>query len=141
MKNKGSDFTQITRKKMWFYQVLDWVILFAPMFIYVVVALFDGGVTTTGKVSIVGMVMIATILTVFNLFRQKKMRSPIWIILIGLYVAFREKLLPLIIILAITTTIDDLFLGPIVKYYRTKLVASKTIDERDEANKVEVTTE
>jgi FtsH-binding integral membrane protein len=137
MRNKGSEFTQITRKKMWFYTVLDWVLLFAPVFIYVVMALFDGGVTKVGKVSIVGTVMIAAILTVFNVFRQKKLRSPIWIILIGLYVAFREWLLPLIIILAITTTIDDLFLGPIVKYYRAKLVASKTIDEREESKIVE----
>ena len=135
---KGSEFTQVTRKKLWLYRAIDWTILFLPVFIYIVKALADNGtVTVTGKVSIVATVLIALVLTIFNIFRQKELRCPIWFILIGLYVAFKEQLLPLIIILAITTTIDELLLKPLIGYYRTKLIASKTIDEREEEKIVE----
>ena len=73
------------------------------------------------------------ILTVFNVIAQKKLRCPIWIMLIGLYVAIRDYLLPLVIILAITSILDDLLFTPLIHYYYTKTVASKTIDQREDA--------
>ena len=127
-----SDFTKSVQMRLWLYRIMDWVILFMPVFIYIVMALADGGVTKTGKVSVVATVMIALILTVFNIFRQKELRFPIWIALIGLYVAFKEQLLPLIIILAITTTIDELIFKPLIGYYKTKYISSKTYDQRRE---------
>lgn len=131
-----SEFTKQTRIKLWLYRIMDWCFLFLPVFVYVIMALADGGVTTTGKVSVVSTVMIALILSVFNILRQKAFRAPIWIALIGLYVAFKEWLLPLIIILAVATTMDDLLFKPLIGYYKGKLISSKTIDEREEAEQV-----
>ena len=74
--------------------------------------------------------MIAIILTVFNIIAQKKLRCPIWIMLIGLFVAIKEYLLPLIIILAITSILDDLVFTPLIGYYKTKLISNKAMDER-----------
>jgi hypothetical protein len=74
--------------------------------------------------------MIAIMLTVFNAISQKKLRCPIWIVLIGLFVAIRDYLMPLIIILAITSILDDLVFTPVISYYRTKLISNKAIDER-----------
>ena len=88
------------------------------------------GVTVPGRVAVVGSVCIALILSLFNIIAQKRLRCPIWIILIGLYVAIKEILLPLIIILAFVTVIDDLILTPLITYYRTKLISNKAIDER-----------
>ena len=73
---------------------------------------------------------LVLILTAFNVIAQKKLRCPIWIVLIGLYVAIRDYLMPLIIILAITSILDDLVFTPIISYYRTKLISNKAIDER-----------
>ena len=134
---KQSEYTKTIKTKFYLYLCLDIGLLFLPVFIYVIMALRYGGVTTTGKVSVVTSVLIALVLSVFNFFRQKKLRSPIWIICIGLYVAVKEWLLPLIIILAVTTTIDDLLLGPLVGYYKVKLITNKTIDERQEAEQVQ----
>jgi len=128
----ASDFTKITRRKLWLYRIIDILVLFAPVAIYVVIALADGNVTTAGKVSVVGSVAIALILSVFNVLAQKRLRCPIWIVLIGLFIAVKDYLLPLIIILAIVTVLDDLCLTPIIQYYREKLVANKAIDEREE---------
>ena len=127
-----SNYTKICRIKLWLYRILDLLILFAPVAIYVVIALTKDGVTTTGKVSVVGTVCIALILSLFNIIAQKRLRCPIWILLIGLYIAIKELLLPLIIILAIVTILDDLLLTPLITYYRSKLIANKAIDERME---------
>lgn len=132
-----SNFTKETRKKLWFYRIMDYVLLFSPILIYIITALCNGGVTTEAKVGLVGSVIIAIVLTVFNFVRQKNLRSPIWIILIGLYIAFQKELLPLVIILACTTTLDDLVFTPLIGYYRTSLISSKTQDAREEAEKRE----
>lgn len=128
-----SNFTKNCRIKLWLYRILDWICLFAPVIVYIGIALFSGGVAVLGKVSIVATVIIALVLTVINVIAQKRLRCPIWIILIGLYIAIQQYLMPLIIILAVTSVMDDLLFTPLIHYYYTKLVASKTIDEREEA--------
>ena len=128
-----STFTKNCRIKLWLYRILDWICLFAPVLVYICIALFSGGVAVLGKVSIVATVIIALVLTVINIIAQKRLRCPIWIILIGLYIAIQQYLMPLIIILAVTSVMDDLLFTPLIHYYYTKLVASKTIDEREEA--------
>ena len=125
-----SNYTKVCRAKLWLYRSLDLIILFAPVIVYTIIALTKDGVTVPGRVAVVGSVCIALILSLFNIIAQKRLRCPIWIILIGLYVAIKEILLPLIIILAIVTVIDDLLLTPLITYYRTKLISNKAIDER-----------
>ena len=125
-----SNYTKVCRAKLWLYRSLDLIILFAPVIVYTIIALTKDGVTVPGRVAVVGSVCIALILSLFNIIAQKRLRCPIWIILIGLYVAIKEILLPLIIILAFVTVIDDLILTPLITYYRTKLISNKAIDER-----------
>ena len=125
-----SNYTKVCRAKLWLYRSLDLIILFAPVIVYIIIALTKDGVTVPGRVAVVGSVCIALILSLFNIIAQKRLRCPIWIILIGLYVAIKEILLPLIIILAFVTVLDDLILTPLITYYRTKLISNKAIDER-----------
>ena len=125
-----SNYTKVCRAKLWLYRSLDLIILFAPVIVYTIIALTKDGVTVPGRVAVVVSVCIALILSLFNIIAQKRLRCPIWIILIGLYVAIKEILLPLIIILAVVTVIDDLILTPLITYYRTKLITNKSIDER-----------
>lgn len=127
----NSNYTKMCIRKLWLYRIIDLLILFSPVAIYVVIALCDGGVTTIGKVSVVGCVAIALILSLINVIAQKRLRCPIWIILIGLYIAIKNYLLPLIIILAIITVVDDLLLTPIIHYYHEKVTASKVYDDRE----------
>lgn len=129
----ASQFTKNCRAKLWLFRILDWVCLAAPLIIYVIIALCNDGIKVGYKVAVVSTAMVAIILTIFNVIAQKKLRCPIWIMLIGLYVAIRDYLLPLVIILAITSILDDLVFTPLIHYYYTKTVASKTIDQREAA--------
>lgn len=125
----GSKYTREARFKLWFFRILDWICLGLPIIIYVIIALAGDGLVAQ-KVAVVATTMVAIILTVFNIIAQKRLRCPIWIILIGLFIAIKHYLLPLIIILAITSILDDLVFTPLISYYRTKLIANKAMDER-----------
>ena len=128
-----SEFTKCCRRRLWFFRILDWVCLSLPLLVYLSMALADDGIKVGYKVAVVGTLVIAVMLTIFNIISQKRLRCPIWIILIGLFVAIRDHLLPLIIILSIVSVLDDLVFTPIIHYYYTKTVASKAIDQRLEA--------
>lgn len=128
----ASKFTKECRFKLWFFRILDWICLFMPLIIYIGIALSSGEALVVQKVAVVSTTMVALILSIFNILSQKRLRCPIWIILIGLFVAVRDYLMPLIIILAITSVLDDLVFTPLTSYYKTKLIANKAMDERIE---------
>ena len=127
----GSEYTKVCRRKLWLYRILDALLLLGPLVYYFFVAVSKDG-PLVGKVSVVGTVAIALILTLFNVIAQKRLRCPIWIVLIGLFIAVRDYMLPLIIMLAVASVIDDLILTPLISYYRTKLISNKAIDDREE---------
>ena len=131
----SSEFTKRCRRKLWLFRILDWICLIMPILIYVVIALSNDGIKMGYKVTLMSMLIIAIILCIINVIAQKRLRCPIWIILIGLYVAIRDYLLPLVIILAVVSVLDDLVFTPLIHYYYTKTVASKTIDQREAAEK------
>ena len=133
----SSKFTKKSRTLLWTWSALDWLCLFAPIIVYVVIGLVNDNVTTGQKVTLVAMLLLAIILTMINVIAQKHLRCPIWVLLIGLYVAMNKYLMPLIIILAITSILDDLVFTPIIHYYYTQTVASKTMDKREAAEEAE----
>ena len=134
----SSKFTKKSRALLWTWRLIDWLCLFAPLIIYLIIGLVNDNVTTGGKVTLVAMLFIALILTVINVVAQKHLRCPIWVLLIGIYVAMEKYLMPLVIILAITSILDDLVFTPIIHYYYTQTVASKTMDKREAAEDAEI---
>lgn len=128
----ASKHTKRARAKLWILRLLDWALLFTPLLVYICIALGNGGVTTPAKVGVVGTVAIAAIITIFNILAKKSLRSPIWIILIGLFVAMKEWLMPLIIITAIATILDEFLFEPLITKTQTELISNKTIDKRSE---------
>lgn len=134
----SSNFTKKSRALLWAWRLIDWLCLFAPLIVYLIIGLVNDNVTTGGKVTLVAMLFIALILTVINVVAQKHLRCPIWVLLIGIYVAMEKYLMPLVIILAITSILDDLVFTPIIHYYYTQTVASKTMDKREAAEDAEI---
>ena len=134
----SSKFTKKSRTLLWTWRLIDWLCLFAPLIVYLIIGLVNDNVTTGGKVTLVAMLFIALILTVVNVIAQKHLRCPIWVLLIGIYVAMEKYLMPLVIILAITSILDDLVFTPIIHYYYTQTVASKTMDKREAAEDAEI---
>ena len=127
---KTSKFTKKTRTKYWVLKCLHLILLFVPLIVYVIIALGNGGITAPRKIAVVGTVMIALILTVFNFLAKRNLRSPIWLVLLGLYVAMKEYLIPLVIILACVSVLDDFVLSPMIANSKIALESSKMMDKR-----------
>ena len=133
----ASKYTKKSRKLLWLFRILDYVTLLLPLIIYVFIALCTNGISVVSKVAVVSTTMIAIILTIFNIIGQKHLRSPIWLILIGLFCAIRDRLLPLIIILAISSVLDEFVFAPLIKKYYAETVANIAIDKREKQEVVE----
>lgn len=128
---KASGYTKKCKSILWTLRILDIICLFLPLIIYVIMALASGNVLAVGKVAVVGSVMVAGILVAINVIAQKRLRCPVWIVILGLYIAIQQWLLPLIIILAITSILDDLVFTPLIHKWYTKYQASVVVDERE----------
>lgn len=127
---KTSSFTKRTRFKYWTLKVLQNLLLFLPLMVYIAIALVNPGVIVVEKMVLLSSITVALILTGFNFVSKRNLRSPLWIVVLGLYFAIGQYLMPLIIILAVVSLLDDVIFRPLIGHYRVKLIASKTIDER-----------
>ena len=127
---KESEFTKKTRKAMWLFRSLDVACLLAPVVVYATVALFKQETLIAGRLALSASFVVVILLTILNAVAKLRLRSPVWILMLGLYVAVRDKMLPLIIILSVMSLLSDFFLHPMAKRFAVKLEASKTIDER-----------
>ena len=98
-----------------------------PLVIYTIKGFCEG--TPGSKVTLGVCFTTALILTIINVVFKYHMRSTIWILIIGLYVAV-DNIIPLLIILAITTILDEFILTPLSRHYKTKYTINKEIDKR-----------
>lgn len=126
----SSNFTKKVRRRLWLVRALDWSFVTLPVVGYVLFGLFSHDVETMKKVVLISMCILAGVISVTNVFMRQRLRCVVWILIIGLYVAVKELLLPLIIVMACTAVTDDIVFSPLISYYQSKLAASKTIDQR-----------
>lgn len=126
---KKSKYTKKSSKTLWILRTIDFLLLFAPLLVYIILALGSPIVGTAQKITVVGTVAIAAIVCVFNLLLQKHLRCPIWIIFLGLYFAI-DQLMPLMLMIAGASILDEFMFAPLISYYKTKTIANKTIDAR-----------
>lgn len=126
---KISKATKRAYLAVWICRIVEFFLLFLPITIYIVMALLNKGVGDLKKVVILCTVAIVIILGLFNIIAQKHLRSPLWILFLGLYMAV-DNLIPLIIINAVALIIDEFIVAPLLKYYKSKTVANKAIDDR-----------
>lgn len=120
--------TKQCRRLMWFYTLLDWIICYVPLIVYSIWAVKQ--TNKIGMVSIIGFGAIALIIGLLSTLAHKKLNSPKWLIVLGLFIAIGDKLLWLVVIMAVCAILDDI-LTEVVQYYKTKYIANKAIDERE----------
>lgn len=127
---KRSDFTTDLNVRRWVLTVIDWIILLTPIIVYFFIGLCGDGVIVK-KVTLVCTMVVALCLAIFNIIAKKHLRSVLWIMVLGIYVAC-ENILPMIMILAVATILDEFLFTPLIERYKTQYLASKTDDEKRE---------
>ena len=119
--------TEKYKKKARFYNFLSFFITVVPILIYVVIGFMEG---TIGQKITLGMCLVAVIiLVILNLLFKHIPRCGVWIILSGLAYAC-NNIVPLLLIMAITTALDELVLSPLAKKNKNLYTINKEIDKR-----------
>ena len=109
---------------MWWLSLL---VLLTPISYYVVRAFMIGN--TVEKLSLGGLAVAAIIITCFSLLQKMRLRCPLWICLLGVYIVL-DKIIPLLIMVAIGVILDELILSPLYKKFKEQATINKEIDKR-----------
>ena len=100
-----------------------------PILIYVLKAFIDNDVQEVNKYTLGIMCSVALVVTLINIVSKLHLRCIPWILLLGIYVCLKD-ITTLLVIMAITTIIDELILTPLHKSFKNKYTINKEIDKR-----------
>ena len=110
-----------------FFSILSWAIMIIPMAVFIVMGFITGPVVS--KVAL-GLTAIAAIIMLAIAALQKtKLRSPFWLVVIGLAFCLNE-VYTMLIIMGVATIMDELIFSPLSKYYHSRYVINDQIDKR-----------
>lgn len=124
-----SETTKSLKKKTLTFHFISWLLTFAPILIWLVIALVKSNDVTKTALSL--SIVVAMLLSVVNLLLKYSIRSTVWILLIGIYIALRN-ITPLLIIIAVCTILDEFIVHPLYKHYKERYHINKEIDKRVE---------
>lgn len=113
---------------LWILKIIDFAILSIPITVYLIKNLGTSQ-NNSGKIACVSVLAIAAILGIFNVILQKHLRCIIWIILLGIMI-INQNILPLVIMIAVGSIVDELILLPLISYFKTAYISNKQIDRR-----------
>ena len=108
-------------------RLLSFTITVLPVIIYAIKGFMDGSIGE--KVSLGICVILALMFMLINVMFKYHIRSTLWVLLIGIYV-WIDNIIPLLIIMASTTIIDEFVLVPLINKYKNKHIINKEIDLR-----------
>lgn len=126
-KKPASDITKKYRRGYYITTVISWLLVLGPLVGYIIYGFISGA--TVQKLSLGISTMAALALTGFSIVFKKHIRSTIFIILLGIYIALREITI-LLVILSICTILDEFVVTPLQKSFREKMVINAQIDRR-----------
>lgn len=109
--------------------LLSTICSLCPIVIYVIKAFVDSDVKEVNKYTLGIMCSVALVITLINIVAKLHLRCIPWILLLGIYVCLKD-ITALLVIMAITTIIDELILVPLHKSFKSKYTINKEIDKR-----------
>ena len=119
--------TKHYKRLTWVFGLLSMLATLVPIIIYIIIAFTNG--TIGEKVSLGICLVTVLIFTIINVLIKHRIRCTIWILLLGIH-ACVENIKILLIIMAITTAIDEFIFEPLAKKYKNKYIINKEIDKR-----------
>ena len=121
--------TKEYRREKWLLLILSILCNLLPIAIYTIKAFIVAGIGQ--KVTLGVCLTLALLFVLINIITKHRIRSTLWILLIGIYVCL-DHIQSLLIIMAITTIIDEFILEPAYKRVKNKYIINKEIDKRNQ---------
>ena len=110
-----------------FFTFLSILLMTAPVTMYSIIALING--TGLQKVTMVTCLFIAFIFMLINLIFKHHIQCTIWVMLVGIYMGL-DNIMSLIIIMCVTTALDEFIVEPLQKKYKNLYLINREIDKR-----------
>ena len=98
-----------------------------PVAYFTIEAFIQGEVQE--KVTLGCTLIVCLILVALNTIKKRNLRSPVYLMILGIYVCL-DNLLSLFLIMAITTMADEFVFSPLHASFKNKAVINKEIDRR-----------
>lgn len=125
--SKKSDETKKYSTLSHLFLGISLIMTFVPILVYVIIGFINGEVHE--KVTLGISFMVAVILLAINLIFKYHIRSILWILVLGIYFCL-DNILPLLLVIAISTILDEFVFSPLHKHYAAKAKINKEIDKR-----------
>ena len=108
-------------------RILSVILLLAPIIVFSIIGFIEGQVH---EKLVLGCTLItALILVLINAIFKYNIRSTLWICILGIYMCL-DNIMPLLLIIAISTIIDEFIVTPLQKKYKNLYVINNEIDKR-----------
>ena len=121
--------TETYRKKYIICRALSILLTLLPILVYTILGFING--STGNKIALGMCLLLALIFVLINVIFKHRIRTTIWIIMVGIYVCV-NNIIPLLLLMAFSTALDEFILEPLYKSYKEKYKVNKEIDKRFE---------
>lgn len=111
------------------FQILSFLLTVAPIIVYTIIGFANSEIHTGNKVFLGFTLVSAIILVVINVMFKYHLRSPLFLMILGIYFAL-DKILPLLILVSAGIVIDEFLFQPLIKSFKSKYQINKEIDKR-----------
>ena len=122
-----TEVTKKYKKRAKWLRIISSSLTVLPLIIYSIIGLVQGPVTH--KVTLSLTLIVCIVFTLITTIFKHRIRSTIWILLLGIYMCMKN-ITPLLIIIVISTILDEFVIEPQAKKYKQKYIINNEIDER-----------
>ena len=119
--------TKKAKNKYIFFKTLSICLTFLPLVVYIIIAFVNGA--PMEKFTMGCMVTLALIFVALNVIMKYNIRSTIWVLILGIYLCL-DNITPLLIIMAVSTILDEFVVSKLAVKYKNQFVINKEIDRR-----------
>lgn len=122
MKTENVDerLNSIKRKKR-FLSMLSFLLTLGPIIVFCCIGIFNNSIHVSNKLVLTSTIIIALFLTIINSIKKYNLRSPFFIVLLGLYVVLKE-VVPFMIVLSCCVIIDEFLVTPNIKKLNNRIL-------------------
>lgn len=102
-------------------------LIFMPLLVYVILAFIEG--EPMEKFTMGCMVTVALVFVMLNVIMKYNIRSTVWVLILGIYLCL-DNITPLLIIMAVSTILDEFVVSKLANKYKGQFIINKEIDKR-----------
>lgn len=119
--------TKKAKTKYIIFKTLSICLTFLPLLVYVIIAFIKGA--PLQKFTMGCMVTLALIFVILNVIMKYNIRSTVWVLILGIYLCL-DNITPLLIIMAVSTILDEFVISKLAIKYKNQFTINKEIDLR-----------